>query len=313
MLEIARKSINRGLGTLFIDRGQISDTVFLAGSGRSGTTWLEEILNHDNAFRAMFEPFHARMVDIISNWNYRQYLRPENRGTKFLGPATTILSGAIHHPWIDQYNRQHFPKKRLIKDIRANLLLKWIKANFPEIPIIFLIRHPCAVVNSRMKLGWDTHLKDFLVQDELVSDFLQPFKSEISSAQEIFDRQIFMWCIENYVPLKQFAPQEIIVTFYENLCLAPEVEAGKIFTFIGLKPSFAIEGIVNRASTESREDSAINSGENLISSWRKSISERQIRRAVDILGLFGLDRIYDEGDLPLVSGEEALRIFPPPG
>jgi len=28
-----------------------------------------------------------------------------------------------------------------------------------------------------------------------------------------------MWCIENYIPLKQFKRNEILVLFYEDLCM----------------------------------------------------------------------------------------------
>jgi len=59
----------------------------------------------------------------------------------------------------------------------------------------------------------------------------------------------------------------------------------------------------------SRKNSAINSGFDLINSWRKTITTDQIQRALRILNLFGLDVIYNDGDLPLVEGNEVLRRF----
>ncbi len=297
------------LGRLYIDRGNVSDAVFLAGTGRSGTTWLADVINFDNSFRFMFEPFHSREVAILSEWNYRQYLRPEISDEKFAKPAETILSGRIRNPWVDRYNKRPLAHKRLIKDIRANLILKWINTNFPDIPIVLTLRHPCAVANSKIKLSWNTHLEDFIQQNDLVLDFLYELRNEIQGATEIFDKHIFMWCIENYVPLKQFKGGEIHVVFYESLCVNPHEELNRLFAFIGKEMTAEVYRKLGKASVMSRRDSPILSGGNLTSSWRKGIGDKQIGRALEILALFGLDKIYGSGDLPLLSGKDVLRAF----
>ena len=33
-----------------IDTGKKNSTIFLSGMGRSGTTWISEIINHDNSY-----------------------------------------------------------------------------------------------------------------------------------------------------------------------------------------------------------------------------------------------------------------------
>jgi len=291
------------------DAGDYRQTVILAGTGRSGTTWVEEIINSQNDFRIMFEPFHQKKVDLVADWNYRQYLRCNDRNDKFLKPATSILSGDIKDERIDKFNRRMFSRKRLIKDIRAQLILKWIKHNFPEIPIILLLRHPCAVACSKIKLGWDTHLHDFLVQDELMDDFLNPFKKELETVNILFEKHIFMWCVENYVPLYQFNKGEILVVFYEDLCRKPQKEIERIFSFIEEEFSSTILKKAAKPSALTREDSAIISGTDLIGSWRKSISDDQIKRSFEILKIFGLQEIYDKSNFPLLSGTKALQVF----
>lgn len=135
------------------DTGDYRQTVFLAGVGRSGTTWVQEIINSRNDFRVIFEPFHQQKVDLPGDWNPKQYLRYNDQRDKFLKTAACILSGNIKNKWTDQFNRKIIARKRLIKAIRSNLVLKWIKYNFPEISLILLLRHPCAVANSKLKVG----------------------------------------------------------------------------------------------------------------------------------------------------------------
>ena len=304
-----RKRYQEIRGQICFDWGDCNQTIFLAGSGRSGTTWIQEIINYDNSFRIMFEPFHSLKIDILKEWNYLQYLRYDNKDKKYIEPATKIFEGKIRHPWVDRYNRRFFTNKRLIKDIRANLFLKWIKYNFPEIPIVFILRHPCAVVSSKMKLKWDTHLDLFLEQEDCVTDYLNPFKKELEEVSDNFEKHIYMWCVENYIPLKQFNMDDILVVFYEDLCDNRENEIENILSFLGNKVSSKVFEMSKKPSSQSRLTSTINTGESLVSSWRKYITNEQIGRAVEILKIFGLDAIYGEGDYPLVSGKEALSVF----
>jgi hypothetical protein len=74
----------------------------------------------------------------------------------FTSFARKVFTGEIRNRWIDRQNERIYSRYRLIKEIRINLALKWLHDNFPEVPILFLMRHPCAVVASRMELGWAT-------------------------------------------------------------------------------------------------------------------------------------------------------------
>ena len=174
------------LSRLYIDRGDYRDTVFVAGTGRSGTTWLEELINFDHDHRILFEPFNSQEIPLVAHWNYRQYLRADDNDERYLVPARRILSGRIRHPWIDQVNSKHLVRRRLVKDIRANLILHWMHNHFPEIRIVLLLRHPCAVARSKIAMGWLTHLDDFLSQQHLIEDFLLPFVPLLESARDDF-------------------------------------------------------------------------------------------------------------------------------
>jgi hypothetical protein len=295
----------RLLGGLYVDLGQDHrDSVFLAGSGRAGTSWVSDIINYRGEYRYVFEPFHPGKVDVCKNFRSKQYLRPDDRREEYLEPARKVLSGALRSRWTDRFHRRFVAKRRLIKDIRANLLLGWMRANFPGMPIILLLRHPCAVVASRLALGWKDNLSETMGQEELVEDFLRPMEPEIRGARDAFERHLFLWCIENYVPLRQFAPGEIHLAFYENFLARPEDEIRRLFSFLGRDFDERVCQTLNRPSPLSRKGDG--RGVPSVDSWRRHVTGARLERTVEVLGLFGLDRVYGEGAMPDPSGAQAL-------
>jgi hypothetical protein len=299
-----RASLSRMLAGLYVDlgKGDHRNSVFLAGSGRSGTTWLSEIINHKGTYRYVFEPFNPREVGVVRQFRSKQYLRPDDRREEFLEPARLVLTGEIRDPWTDRFHGRFVARRRLIKDIRANLMLGWMRTNFPGMPIILLLRHPCAVVASRLALGWKDNLCETMEQEELVEDFLLPMETEIRAASDDFERHLFLWCIDNYVPLMQFESGQIHLAFYEDLLVSPEEELRSLFTFLGEDFDERIYRKLGRPSPLSRKNAAGPS----VDGWRSLTSPRRLERAIEILSLFGLDRIYGEGAVPDPSGACAL-------
>jgi len=281
--------------------GDHRDSVFVAGSGRSGTTWLSEVINHRNAYRIVFEPFHPGKVGICKSFRRKQYLRPGDRREEYLGPARTILTGGLRNLWTDRFNNKLVARRRLIKDIRANLLLGWMHANFPGMPIVLLLRHPCAVTASKLALGWKDILSQTMEQEELVEDFLVPMEPEIRSARGDFERHLFTWCIENYVPLRQFGPRGIHLCFYEDFLTHPERELPRLFSFLDEDFDERAYDELKRPSPLSRDGVAAS-----VDAWRRTVTIPQLERTVEILNVFGLDRVYGEASMPDPSGAHAL-------
>jgi hypothetical protein len=300
----SKKMIQPLYSQLYLDyKTDYRNSIFLAGTGRSGTTWISDIINFKSEYRYIFEPFYPAEVDVCQKFEEIQYLRPNDQTPYFLKTAQHILSGKIRNKWIDQYHRSFISDKRLIKDIRANLLLRWIHENFSEIPIILLFRHPCAVAKSHLRgKNWSADPGLFLNQTALVEDYLAPFVPEIKAAQTDFERHIFRWCIQNYVPLKQFKPGQIHVAFYENFCEQPVEEIKRLFTFLDKVYDEAVLTKLKKPSPVTRLDSKIVTGGSLIDGWREKITAEQTDRAIEILSLFGLDKIYTPASLPRPEG-----------
>jgi hypothetical protein len=327
-------------GTFFLDLGgDHRDTVLVAGSGRSGTTWLSTLINHDNEHRFIFEPFHPEKVAACEPFHRKQYLRPEDDRAIYLEAAEKILSGKLRSRWADRFNRKPVARRRLVKDIRTSLLLGWMRRHFSGMPIVFILRHPCAVADSRLRLGWRDSLEEVMSQKQLVEDHLAPFEAEILAAEDPFERSVFLWCIENYVPLRQPGAEKLHVVFYEHLVSDPEKELSPL---LGLPEGKRPEGEEPNSAIPSRQtppykgrppshplsEGADPSPERIppkgippkrlrgsegarsptepdaarAFGWTERVGEGRRKRAAEITRLFGLDLIYGEGPMPRPEG-----------
>lgn len=312
----ARRAIRKSLGPtrLIVETdARPSAAIILAGSARSGTTWISEVINHDRRLRVLFEPFHVKEVPLVAALpgRPRPYLRPEADDPAWDETARRILSGKVRHPWIDRFNTTRLSRRRLIKEIHANLILKWLHAHYPETPLLLLLRHPCAVAYSQRSLRIViTHdeLRRFLDQPELMADHLEPFRGLIRETTDEFGILVLLWCLENYVPLRQFRPGEAMVLFYEQLRVEPEAYLRPILEWVRRPYDEAILAKLSRPSRTSwGKHSSMREGRDPITNWREGLTPGEIRRAVEILRATGMDAIYSDEALPTAGGIERLR------
>src|SRR5215218_5110451 len=148
----------------------------IAGSGRSGTTWVLDCLADANGLRPMFEPLHPAVTRLGAKFAYRA-IRPEESHPDLEAYLGRIARGEYNSLWVTYRGRRdllipspstlrswndvlrisrrwrEFLKDRavlraasrrrgtLIKMIRANLALGWMTQTLGA-QAILLIRHP---------------------------------------------------------------------------------------------------------------------------------------------------------------------------
>lgn len=287
--------------------------IFLAGLARSGTTWLASALNYRNDFRHINEPFTPWRGRHVEAFLYARYLRPEESGSEYVDPARRLITGAEGFNYVTHhYNRRVFISRRMIKEVRANLWLKWLHGRFPEMPIVLLLRHPIATVNSRMKRGNSNYFARLFDEPELIADHLTPFRDEMERLRGAsdFEQRIFSWCVDHYVPLRQCSPGDLHLTYYEHFAETPETEIASLFKYVNVEYGDDVFSFVKRPSAVARKDAAINTGKSVVAQWREEISAQDIAKAMRILALFGLEKLYNEGPMPDPSAAEALLAHP---
>ncbi|MFI5389365.1 MAG: sulfotransferase [Candidatus Eremiobacterales bacterium] len=273
-------------------------TVLLAGSGRSGTTWLADVINHDNAYRYVAEPFTREHVNAVRHFARLQYIRPDDEGEEYFEAVRSILEGRVRSPWADNSNRCVIARKRLVKDVRCTLMLAWMIRRFAGMPVVFIRRHPLAVAHSRCRAHWRVRKRDvYFNQPELMADHLEPFREVLTSAGTEIEGHVVDWCVENIVPQRQLTDRQACFVDYENIVVDREAEFRRIFTFIG-KPfdPRALDRSTNlSATTFLGRDGAKRRATREMRSWRDVMSAEEIRGAMEIVKRFGLDHLCKEG------------------
>jgi Sulfotransferase family len=273
--------------------------IFVAGTARSGTTWLAELLLRGSRRRLIFEPFRNDRVPLWSHAAHRQYLRPDDSAPELIEPARKILTGVLRSDWADQHHTRLLTSGVLIKDIAANLMLKWLYRLSERSPFVLVIRHPGGVAASWGREGYRRTARElFLNQSRLIDDHLGAWQDELRSHDDLFDQQVFIWCVETLVPLRQFYRDELLIVFYEDLLLDPIAELSRISNHCGITIHPEAYDRLATPSATSNPATRYVSPEERVTSWRDRLAPRQVDRLNSIIARFGLAEIYDEAGLP---------------
>src|ERR1051326_5122341 len=124
------------LSRIYVDTNRdYHNTVLLSSLGRSGSTLISNLINYKNDYRIIFEPFKYDTIPLSKNFVHPFYILPENRDEKLLKSLETVITGKIRTAWTDKDNRKLIANERLIKDIRTNLFLNWIRSVYKDLPI----------------------------------------------------------------------------------------------------------------------------------------------------------------------------------
>ncbi len=184
----------------------------------------------------------------------------------------------------------------MISESRLNLWLGWLRLRFAGLPIVLVLRHPCAVVSSRLLLEKETRLPSLLDNEEFVERYLQPFAHTIESARSQLEKHALMWAIEHYVPLQECPADELHVVQYERFLVEPEAVLEQLTSALGLerRPE---TGLWRRRIHEHAR---------VVDGWRKHLSADDARRILEIVEAFGLT-MYSRRDGEVQPGVTAGR------
>jgi hypothetical protein len=282
--------------------GGPEDAIFLAGAGRSGTTWLGEFLAGAVRLRYVFEPFHPVRSPPARLFPARSYLGPRDGSPEQASTAARILRGKLHDAWIDGHNRRVLARGRLVKDVWSNLRLGWLRARFPSTPIVLLVRHPCATIGSQARTGWDWHVEPatFLRQAALMERHLAGLEDVVAAAATDLERAVLGWCVDTFVPLRELRPGDAHVVFYERLVTEPVTELRSLFDYLRRDAPRSVDALSTPSalSLGGPAGTTPSTPADRVGSWTSSLSAEDVARAMELVERFGLGRLYGADPMP---------------
>lgn len=297
--------------------GRFKHPVWVIGAGRSGTTWLCNLMCSRHKYRFLFEPFHPSHNPEAKFLPEHYYLKPGESNPKLDKLAKKVFNGSAFFPNSDPANKHKLFDGLLVKDITANLFAYSLRKINPSIDIILLIRNPFAVALSRQnkpKWEWFNRPEALLMQQQLKRDFLEPFKefiTGISSKDDFILKQILLWSVTHYIPLQQFRKNQIQIVFYEDLVHHTSHELYRIETALRNKSSEFQDALSEDIKYRPSKTTSLSSKQlrkKSPSDWKNHINEHQLTQGNMILEKFGLNFLYDENGYPAVAPTDLFKI-----
>lgn len=310
----------------------------IAGSARSGTTWVVDALSTANGAGTLFEPLnpdaiaqavplanqrlaetdeaaHARVFfDELFNGAYRNLwtlgrayhaeLRPGPQQS--LPKVVRKLGAAVTNYW--RYGRPSPGGGWIYKLVRASLMLGWLEQNY-DARIAFVIRHPGAVVASRVRRGWPWRptLERYLANEHVATLLGRPLREATARIADEIRGHTAIWCIQHAVALHDWESRRFSVHFYEHLIDASaEQEWTRLAQQLDL-PSLPSAKVLAKPSQQADQGAkgAMNAGS---PRWRFALRRQDLVCIGDVLERFGNDLYIPGRDGPT---DAALRYLAP--
>jgi len=245
----------------------------VAGYGRSGTTWVLDVLAQANSLRAIFEPLHPGAIPEAAVHAHK-YLACDDRDDELKALLGHFFYAEIHSIWADyrvrtgwlhprlsnlrswpqikaalrrmnrsqkyffQYRSQRHRKQRIVKLIRSNMMISWLQKNF-DARIVFVTRHPAAVVLSQSvsPRSWNSQRQMALYKASppLLDALDSRMRDLLSQPLDEIEALTLAWSIENSIAFKQAAESDVPVVYYETLLENSDTEWQRIMSALGLK------------------------------------------------------------------------------
>ncbi len=287
-------------------RPDASAAILIVGSARSGTTWLMNVLSSARGIQPIFEPLYppySAAVRKLAGWDARdpyirgRYLRPDGEYPDWAALLGRVLTGQERNYWTDFERTSLFPDRFLIKLIRANLMVGYIARTFQP-AIVYTIRHPCAVVRSRLGLRWHAEVADLLAQSELVEDHLAPFADTISREHDQLGAHAVWWAVENLVAGRQLEGRPHFRLLYEEVALRPTETARRLAEWLDLELPRNLDAVTGRISRVTRKKYARLTTTERLGLWQKELPANEQRRILDWSRRLGICD-YDGDALPI--------------
>jgi hypothetical protein len=298
--------------------------VVILGFGRSGTTWLADIISRVLGKLVLFEPLHPSVTERSEELSYRRVVARED-SLWLKQYILSVLKKRHRKPWL---MRNHVPVRiedinptfldylwqecgiAGFKEIRLNLSIPWlVQQDFGS--ILFVIRDPRAVVASILnrpnfwEFGWpgtyDLIVSNVLDETALAHHPVRSHADVMRRARSDVERIAVLWALSHAIAIDDCERYGIPVIRYEDIYRAPfdtvrqvikacHLDAKPIHPSYVFSPSLTtnrtFHGIYSMDQKIERSDFSV--------FWERTLSVHQCSAITDIVHEFGLQYDLEE-------------------
>jgi hypothetical protein len=298
--------------------------VIILGFGRSGTTWLADIISRLRGSLVLFEPLHPSVTERSKDLSYRRAMSAHDR--LWLSQyIRSVLEKRHRMPWL---MRNHAPVQidRInpsfldylwhecgvagFKEIRLNFAIPWlVEQRFG--PIVFVVRDPRAVVASILnrpnfwEFGWPGTYQlmvDNVLDDPAFARHPVQARADLArSAKSDVERIAVLWALAHAVALEDCRNCGVPLIRYEDLYRDPFQTVRQIIKACHLEPrSIHPSYLFSPSLTTNRTFHGIYSMDRKIARgdfsvfWERTLSKEQCATILGIVSAFGLQEDLED-------------------
>lgn len=303
-------------------------TIIVLGFGRSGTTWISDIISKISGNLILFEPFHPSVTEHSRMFSY-SYIDGGEASSLLKNYLNDVLTKRHRKMWL---MRNHVPValdrisntflNRLwvecavlgFKEIRANFMIEWFYKNI-DCKIVFILRHPCAVIASIKnrsnfwEFGWpetyELFLRKTIYHNRYKNHKIRNHTTIIKNAQTDIAKYTVMYALTHAIALPQLEQLGIPIFFYEDFYADPFGSVRRLSEYLGngsvnIHPSYIFTPAMTTLKTfhgiHAMEENIANKGASLF--WENELSGKEVNQILEIVNTFGIS-IYNNDEFAI--------------
>ncbi len=224
--------------------------------GRSGSTWISDIISKNLGGLLLFEPLHRETCPFPQEVCYSDGFAPELDASlhTFL---QAILAGKDRNRWLlrnhlftplaavsQDYVDMVWDETPVLgfKEIRATYMIDWLIQRM-DAKVVYLVRHPAAVIASLRRrknfwndLGFEVHWQLFMehvVQNSRHQAVLAPHLGRIARASTRIQQEATMWAVAHKLAIQTLARHHLPYFRYEDFYQQPFATTRHLISYVG--------------------------------------------------------------------------------
>jgi hypothetical protein len=281
----------------------INETILISGSPRSGTTWVANLLASVTGATTLFEPLHPVRVPKAkrAGLDWRTYVSAKTDWPNGRDFFKEVLTGKVINSWTTSFSpvkSAFFPKRWIVKCVRANLLLPWLTEEYPRLPIVYIVRHPCATIASQLRQNWPLmksppHIPGLFEEYPHLSQIVERLETPLEYTAAL-------WCLENYVPLSIASREQFLTVCYEELVTDGFNVVQKMGYHVGGGTFSSANLNIEQRSLSSKKYSLNITRSKQLAGWQDLLNEKEIQSVLGVVAEFGIG-LYGADTTPDMS------------